>query len=99
MFDSIYYIKLSSGEEILAQKVSENTFKACVSINFIPQDSGQIGLQMIPWPFGFDPDIEIPLNPSVFAFCVPAPMELKNVYNEKFGSGIQIVENPGILHG
>jgi len=98
MFDSIYYIKLFSGEEILAQKVAENTYKSCVLVNFVPQDSGQVGLQFLPWPIGFDEDVEIPLNASVFTFCVPAPTELKNAYNQKFGSGLQVVETPGILH-
>jgi hypothetical protein len=54
---------------------------------------------MIPWPIGFDEKTEIPLNASVCTFCVPAPTELKNVYNQKYGSGLQVVEKPGILHG
>ena len=97
---NIVYIKLMTGEEILAEEVSENTFKNCIQIHFVPQqESGQVGLQMIPWPIGIDENTELPMNPNGIMMNIPAPVEMKNIYNQRFGSGIQVVKNPGILHG
>ena len=101
--NTILYVKLMSGEELLGEFVDRNqdtyTLKNLIALQFVPNDSGQIGIQLIPFPLGIDEGTNIDFLVSGMAFLPLTPgQELLNAYNSKYGSGLQIVKNPGILH-
>jgi hypothetical protein len=88
-------IKLSSGEEIIGEIVSDPKDYVLkitnpASIHIVPAQNGTMGVAMMPWlsyaeetsfTIAKDAIMVLPFQPSV---------EFLNKYNSMFGSGIQI---------
>lgn len=96
MTNEVVFFKLSSGEEILAEKVGSSSFVNCLQVFVQPMQDGQIGIQFMPWPFAVEEDEPIVINPVNIIFSNTPKKDLVNKHREWFGK-IQIVSN-SLLH-
>ena len=102
--DQIIFFKLSSGEEIVAQFIESdgaNTYfvKNALQVQIVPIN-GQVSVQTIPFPMLCDEGKPIRVNKaSIMVESSNVSQDFINQYNEKYGSGIQVVPsfNPGTL--
>lgn len=99
----VLFFKLVSGEELVGEYVSQNseeiTFKNMILCQFVPNNQGQVGIQFLPYPISADENVEITIRKTGIVLMPFEPdQNLMNAYNQKYGSGLQVVSNPGILH-
>jgi len=101
--NNLVFFKLGSSEEIVSELVEETPtqiiVKKSIMIQFVPNQTGQVTLQFIPYPLGVDPEQQITILKSALAFLpIPAPINFQNAYNQKYGSGIEVITTPHVLH-
>lgn len=102
-YPQIVLIRMSSGEEILGslegQDSSTFTFKNMIQLHFMPNEDGQVGVQFMPFPLSIKENQEVTVYKNSVSTLVEEPsQDLLNIYNSKYGSGIEVVSSPGILH-
>lgn len=102
-YPQIVSIRLLSGEEILGSLEAHDsfsfTFKNMIQLQFIPNENGQVGVQFMPFPLSVKEDQEVTVYKSSVSTLIDEPsQDLLNIYNSKYGSGIEVVTSPGILH-
>jgi hypothetical protein len=93
----IVYIKLVSGEELIAEKVSDNTYTNMLQIMMIPIDHENFGARLFPFPFFAQETKTFQFkNPNSVMLETTPDLQYVNMYNERFGK-IQIVRNTTLL--
>jgi hypothetical protein len=99
IMENIFYIKLSTGEELIAERVSigdeKNTYKNIVQVIAIPSDS-EISIRIFPFPFAASdaPETQINKN-SIVIESIPNDRYI-DIYREAFGK-IKISRNNLLL--
>jgi hypothetical protein len=93
-------LKLSTGEEIVGDIVEENADKyrmenPCVLAIGMNQ-AGKAALQMQPLLI-FSEQKVVEFNPNHVIYNVSVAQEIKNKYNEIYGSGIVLPTSQGII--
>ena len=95
----ILLTKLISGDEIISEctVVNAEGVPVCVltkpaQIGLVPNESGGVGLQMIPW-LPFAKDHTVPIAADMILTQVEVEQDIINRYNAIFGSGIQVPDN------
>ena len=93
-------LKLSTGEEIVGDIVEENADKyrmenPCVLAIGMNQ-AGKAALQMQPLLI-FSEQKVVEFNPNHVIYNVSVAQEIKNKYNEIYGSGIVLPPSQGII--
>ena len=93
-------LKLSTGEEIVGDIVEENADKyrmenPCVLAIGMNQ-AGKAALQMQPLLI-FSEQKVVEFNPNHVIYNVSVAQEIKNKYNEIYGSGIVLPKKQGII--
>ena len=93
-------LKLSTGEEIVGDIVEENVDKyrmenPCVLAIGMNQ-AGKAALQMQPLLI-FSEQKVVEFNPNHVIYNVSVAQEIKNKYNEIYGSGIVLPTSQGII--
>lgn len=98
MTTDIRYFKLASGEEIVAEVIgsypADSTYllKNALAIHLVPTETGQVGVQTIHFPMICTEGKSFTLYlSSVAVESSEVSQEFLNQYNQKYGSGIQIV--------
>jgi hypothetical protein len=98
--DDVIFLKLITGEEIVAEKKSFNgkvfTLTHGLQIFLQPMPDGQVGVQSLPWPFAIDPSEDVFIDQSHVIFANHPNKDLINLHRERFGK-IQIVSS-ALLH-
>jgi hypothetical protein len=94
--EGVIYVKLTTGEEIIGELVESNehhlVIKKCLQFQLIPDNQGRVGLQFIPFPvFDEDSSEAFSINPSAVVMAKKPSQDILNAYNQKYGSGIQVV--------
>lgn len=88
---NIYTFKLTTGEEIVARFVSQNTTDAYMTIeNPILAALTSKGLQLMPSLFSADPDAQVKLNSACWAMISDVREDVKNSWIQAT-TGIQTV--------
>ena len=92
----ILYFKLTSGEEIVGEVVTNTSsyleIKNIIQVIMVQNGEGSVGIQFM--PFAAITATETPLRlyrHSIAVEGVPS-QEFMNNYNQKYGSGIQVVD-------
>lgn len=88
-------MKLSSGEEIIGNVVSDPKefvlkIKNPASIHIVPAQNGTMGVAMMPW-LSYAEDTEFTIaKENIMVLPFEPSVEFFNRYNSMFGSGIQL---------
>ena len=88
-------MKLSSGEEIIGEVVSDPKefvlkIKNPASIHIVPAQNGTMGVAMMPW-LSYAEETQFTIaKDNVMVLPFEPAVEFLNRYNTMFGSGIQI---------
>jgi hypothetical protein len=95
--DSIYTIKISNGDEMVAKIIAEDdtTYTVTRPLTVVP---GREGIQMIFSLFTANPDKNVSINKTAVALIAPARDEVQDSYTEAT-TGIKPVRNSKILMG
>ena len=96
----IEFFKLVSGEDLVGELISETenslVFKNMLLINYVPNERGQVGLQMLQFPLLTDDEEEIVINKNAITLRAKPNEDFLNSYRQRFGH-IQVIQKPGIL--
>jgi hypothetical protein len=83
-------LKLVSGDDIISNGESKNNMiclKNPARLMMFPSDSGGMGMGLMPWnPYSEQEEFHIHQDHVIVE--IDPPEELRNAYNEQFGSGI-----------
>ena len=91
--DDIKLIKLITGDDIVAKVTIDGDY--CMLENAAKLILAPDGLGMMPLsPFGSENVLKI--RESHVVFTTELDDEIKNAYNEKFGSGIVLTQSPSL---
>ena len=92
----IIYLKMMDGDDVIADATETNDgmkLKNAARLGMTHQ-----GLAMMPMnPFITDKEVVVPN--SFIVYTGTPEDEIKNAYNAKFGSGLVVATNSGLLHG
>lgn len=90
---NIVFLKLSSGEELLAEKVDDDIYSNVIQIIPFPVDSEQnFSVRAFPFPFAAQETSQLRINSSHIMIEANPDEQFVAMYNERFGK-IQIVKN------
>jgi hypothetical protein len=90
---NVVYLKLISGEELLAEEVEPNVYSNLLQIIPFPVDSEQnFSIRAFPFPFAAQEANHIPININHILVKTIPDQQFVAMYNERFGK-IQIVRN------
>ena len=104
---SIKIVRLMSGEELIAGVKEEahdgwkKSEKTPVNLEtpaiLVPRqnEQGQTSLQLVPWVPYVEHNDGLDMNPSNIMYIETPCVDLVNVYNQQFGSGLVIPESAG----
>lgn len=96
----VEFFKLVSGEDLVGELISETenslVFKNMLLINYVPNERGQVGLQMLQFPLLTDDGEEIVINKNAITLRAKPNEDFLNSYRQRFGH-IQVIQKPGIL--
>lgn len=99
-YSPFIYFKLVSGEDLVGEIVSDTpdsiVFKNMLLINFVPNERGQVGVQMLQFPLLVEDGDEITIMKSAITLKARPNEDFMNSYRQRFGH-IQIVQKPGIF--
>jgi len=93
---SISIMKLVNGDEIISsyeEKDGKIILDSPAKL-LIRMDEGGMGAGLIPWNI-FTEQKEFKIDPNHVITYIEPSTDLRNEYNSQFGSGIEIVEEPG----
>lgn len=95
--DTVYTIKLNSGEELVAKVVEVEFGRLSVSkpVSMAP---GPQGLQLVPSLFSSSPDKNVDINISSISMSVVTRDDVKNAYIEAT-TGLDLTTSKQILAG
>ena len=85
---NIKILKLVNGDDIISDidESSEIVLKNPARLMMFPSDDGSMSMALMPWcPYAEQEDFKI--APAHVLIKMDAPEELRNEYNDKFGSG------------
>ena len=89
----VVFLKLSSGEELLAEKIDEGFYSNLLQIIPVPVDSEQnFGIRAFPFPFAAQETSKIAIDPSHIMIETNPDQQFVAMYNERFGK-IQLLQN------
>ena len=93
--NTVYTIKLNSGEELIAKVLRQDASTVYVNepASIAP---GPKGMQLMPSMFTADPSVEARINTNSIAICAKTDEEVKMKYIE-MTTGIQVPEKKIIL--
>lgn len=90
---NVVFLKLASGEELLAEKVDDETYSNIIQIIPFPVDSEQnFSVRAFPFPFAAQEATKLHIKSSHVMIETNPDEQFVVMYNERFGK-IQIVKN------
>lgn len=74
----IVVMKLSTGEEVIANKTGENSYEK-IRVFQVMHDGQQVRAGLMPWIMS-DPDAEVTINNNSIITTLSAPLEMEQSY-------------------